>query len=783
MKPKHTPTTAMQAAAKKGLKLVNDNKIKKTDVSDLALAAGKKLAAGQQLSSDHVRAMEEYHHGHAGSCPANGDGKDAAEDLMWGGPAGAMWAGTRVAAMDAEVLSDETIDLNKLFESGEAISFEIFGNTDGEKIELDEDEDGLLWAPILRSGTLAVRPGPGGQKVADPLVFVPGHSKDARKEIGLEDLLDAFNAGAVQHVTIPTSHQNGVLENTGFIKGMKIADSTLRPGEKVLMGGHDFTEPDVKEKVGRGTIANRSCGILYDYTNTETGTTFGAVVEHVCLTNRPFVPGMEPYGALQDLDFSDRTVVPLMLAESNPSKETKPSSGSWDGSASRFSDEQYQKSCLLDRKNGKPAKERCSLPVREPDGSLSEKGVEAAAAMIGKVSGVSLEQKRSAAKSLVGYYKQLKKTPPTSVSKMAAVSTAMSEDALRAELQLADVAWGDGISLNDMRGQIVEILRDMRQSPQDEYGGPHFYVEDVQANPYKARVSCDYGDYLSDDNNDNWVIPFTVDDTGKVELVEFGNWEPVKSEWVVDEPSKTERDELNSLLNTPPTTSPPSTVTTLSDDLPADPLERAAHERLALSREQPITNTTGGRSMSRLTREQIGSMELSDDTRAVLLADVDQREKDDAELLQRRSKDRENEVKTYLEDLSKNKGFEGHPGFLREVERALLSDDGKPIARLDLSDAGGTKEQFVTASELVKRIVDAIPLSDDGDKPAVELKPTLLTSPIDSRPPVEREDPEKVNKPLSGTDLAEQWKTDLGGGSLDLALAPEPGTPAATPAG
>lgn len=776
MKLKHTTTTAMQAAAKKGIALVDEKKVKKNEVDSLAHAGAKKIAAGQKLSDDHVRAMADYHHGHAGSCPTE-PGPQTAEDLMWGGPAGALWSGSRVAAMDAAVLADDTIDLNKLFETGTALSFEIFGSTDGEKIELDEDDDGLLWAPILRSGTLAVRPGPGGQKIAEPLTFVPGHSADARKEIGLEDLKDAFDAGAVQHVTIPTNHQNGVLDNTGFIEAMKISDSTLRTGEKVLMGGHRFTEPDVKEKIMRGTIANRSCGILYDYTNTESGTTFGAVVEHVCLTNRPFVPGMEPYGALQDLDFSNRTVVPLMLAESAPAKENKtdkPSEDNWDGSPNLFTDEQYQSSCLIDRKNGKPVKERCALPLSDPSGELNEKGVEAAAAMIGKISGVSLDEKRSAAKKLVEHYNQLNKTPPRSIAKMASVSTEMSDEALRQELQLADVAWGDGVSLNDIKAQLVDQLRDMRKTPNDEYGGPIFFVEDVQTSPYKARVCCDYGDYLSDDNEDNWVIPFTVGDDGKVELSEFSEWEPVKKEWVVDEPTKTERDELAALLNTPPS---PTPATTLSD-LPADPLERAAQERLTLSREQP-THTTGGRSMS-LTREQIGTMDLSDENRTILLRDLEQRERDQAELNTRREKDKESEVKTYLSDLSK-KGFEGAPGFLREVERALLGDDGKPAVRLDLTDDGGTKEQVVTITDVVKRVVDAIPLADDKDKKSV-LKPSLLESPIEARPPVERETPDvDETAPKTGAQLADQWEKDLGG-SLDLTLAPEPGTTAAAPA-
>jgi HK97 family phage major capsid protein len=58
----------------------------------------------------------------------------------------------------------------------------------------------------------------------------------------------------------------------------------------------------------------------------------------------------------------------------------------WDGSASRFTDEQYARSCILDRgPDAGPAKQRYSLPVRDPDGTLNCDGVASARAMVGKV--------------------------------------------------------------------------------------------------------------------------------------------------------------------------------------------------------------------------------------------------------------------------------------------------------------------------------------------------------------------------------------------------------------
>lgn len=784
MKLKHTTTPAVRAAAKKGLKALTDKKINANEVDDVALKGAKKIASGSKLSDEHVRSMATYHSQHSGSCPGSGTehGPDATEDLMWGGPAGAMWANQRVTAMDATTLAEESIDIDKLLGEGADLSFEIFGHAQGEKTHLDDEDANLLWAPILRSGTLAMRPGPGGQKIAEPLVFVPGHSDDPRKEIGLEDLLDAFNEGAVQHVTLPTTHENDVLSNTGYIEGMRIDDSTMRPGEKVLMGAHRFTEPDVLGKVERGSIANRSCGILYDFTNTETGSVYPAVVEHVCMTNRPWVPGMEPYG-LEDgedstANFSGRTVVPMLLSES-PSLNLggSVSDGEWDGSAGRFTDAQYKKSCLIDRGGTGSIKDRCSLPVREPGGALNRKAVHAAAGMISKVKGASTEEKRAAAKKLVSLYRgPLKEDPPPALMKLAAVKTNMSEESLREELSLSDIAWDSAGSLQNIKSQLVEQLRGIRQGPIDEPNHIYFYVMDVT--PSQALIGCDYD--FDDDTDDAWVVPFTLGDDGKVELADFSQWNPVTQEWVVDSDAKTQNDELEGLVeqNPKPATQQPPPLGLA--DLPVDSLERASAERLALSREQP--STTGGQSMS-LSREQIQGLNLDDAQKQALLADYDERERERLELTKRRASDRQTEVKTFLTDLQDKAqkakiGFIT-PGFLKEVERALLADDGKPAAVLNLSDAGGTEQQSQTITQVVSRLISALPLSEQAPEDPSKT-PSLLQNPLE-RPPLEPEKQEP-DKPKTGQQLADEWQQQLGGGALPLALAPEPAA-AAAPAG
>lgn len=158
--------------------------------------------------------------------------------------------------------------------------------------KVDEDGDPIIWKTILTPGRLELTPGPNGKKQKKPLIIVEGHSDDPDNIIGLQDLMDSYEDGAIQHVTIPTSHANNVLENTGYIRGLRLVEED---GKNVLKGGFEFLDPAVKEKVNEGTIANVSCGILRNYERQRDGKPFRSVIEHVALTNKPWVDGMTPF--------------------------------------------------------------------------------------------------------------------------------------------------------------------------------------------------------------------------------------------------------------------------------------------------------------------------------------------------------------------------------------------------------------------------------------------------------------------------------------------------------
>ncbi len=168
---------------------------------------------------------------------------------------------------------------------------------DGEQSE----EDGLIWKPILREGKWKLSPGPGQVPARKPITVIKdGKSDPAKLIISMSELLKNFKAGAIEHVTVPVSHDNKVTDNTGFIRDLRLAKD--KDGRWVLEAAHDFTEPDVKGMAQRGTIANTSAGVLFDYPRKEDGKKFNAVLEHVALTNRPWLNGMKPFGMAADAE-------------------------------------------------------------------------------------------------------------------------------------------------------------------------------------------------------------------------------------------------------------------------------------------------------------------------------------------------------------------------------------------------------------------------------------------------------------------------------------------------
>lgn len=94
------------------------------------------------------------------------------------------------------------------------------------------------------------------------------------------------------------------------------------------------------------------------------------------------------------------------------------SDSSWDGSAARFTPEQWYRSTILHRSSDKENKSDHSLPILEPNGDLSRAGVHAAAGRISQTDATP-EQQGKARRALLAAYSKLNEDPPESLTASA----------------------------------------------------------------------------------------------------------------------------------------------------------------------------------------------------------------------------------------------------------------------------------------------------------------------------------------------------------------------------
>jgi hypothetical protein len=97
------------------------------------------------------------------------------------------------------------------------------------------------------------------------------------------------------------------------------------------------------------------------------------------------------------------------------SVETFVSEEPWDGSASRFTPEQWHNSCILHTHTGAPtSKSQCKLPIKEPGGAINRAAVHAAAARFNQVDAPA-EAKAKAKAALRSAYKAIGEEPAEKV--------------------------------------------------------------------------------------------------------------------------------------------------------------------------------------------------------------------------------------------------------------------------------------------------------------------------------------------------------------------------------
>lgn len=95
------------------------------------------------------------------------------------------------------------------------------------------------------------------------------------------------------------------------------------------------------------------------------------------------------------------------------------SEAKWDGSASRFEDDEWKRSCVVDRgAEFETAKERYAVPILEPNGDLNRSAVHNAAARINQVDAPDAAI-TAGERKLVAAYRRLDEEPPESLTAAA----------------------------------------------------------------------------------------------------------------------------------------------------------------------------------------------------------------------------------------------------------------------------------------------------------------------------------------------------------------------------
>jgi hypothetical protein len=174
-----------------------------------------------------------------------------------------------------------------------------------------QDEPKLLWKVVLRTGTWKLRPGPGGVKIKAPLKIF--RDQAPKGHISMSELVKNFEAGAKEHVTVPSVHADGTTSDGGFVKKLVIQDVAGEDGSKtkesLLWAGLEITDSELSRKLTEKSIRGVSGGILFDYERTEDAKKFNQVLSHVMVTNSPWINGTG--------DFHDKLPEGVMASESS----------------------------------------------------------------------------------------------------------------------------------------------------------------------------------------------------------------------------------------------------------------------------------------------------------------------------------------------------------------------------------------------------------------------------------------------------------------------------------
>ncbi len=498
----------------------------------------------------------------------------------------------------------------------ELSALEIYLSADSETVI---DDEGLVWKEVLREGEWTVRPGASQTPVKKPLRVVVGYSEDPSTEIGFADLIDAFNDGAIDHVTIPTSHEDKPEQNTGFVRALEVRQA--EDGSYKLFAGLHFTEPDIKEKALRGTIANTSVGVIFDYIKKSTGKVYKMALGHIALTNKPWINGMKPFGvnASEDLDIEEIASVIIEEGVEIPNGVSEK---------------------LTDKENNL---------AEDYDNDMEE----------------DESEESKSAEFLDKLLKAVKDNNPDAILEL------MREFGGR-----WPNAWNDSISdmIYEGREEEPEMLR--------------MIVKTIRE--YNGELDIDFFTQLINDVKKFYSAKQEM--MNSAESLGAVEWLP--KEWQ-DSDSANEGKE--------------------SVSLDASDENNEVKQGGIMSEETSV----GQEEKTRLEDEEVAAddanlSEPTADYEAELQVTNTKLSEQEAKI---RDLERELHKKSVAEKIGslKEVGFSEFPGLLKTIEELYLADEGESVATLSLSEEGGeTAEVELTVSDVVTRIVEAMPKSDDG---------------------------------------------------------------------
>jgi hypothetical protein len=187
-----------------------------------------------------------------------------------------------------------------------------------------------------------------------------------------EGLVESAEEQAFPHITVPLSHENGILENTGYVRQLAVADAD--DGEQLLMAGIEFTDPSVKDKVLNGSIADTSVGIKFNYRNKRSGKTYPYALEHVALTQQPWIDGLPGFGAQFsqpfDQEASDELEKQYTGVFAHPEDIRKKQSRKRRRSSSRKPQSRQQRAAQLSQAKPRRQSSMDILPDGSPSGGM-----------------------------------------------------------------------------------------------------------------------------------------------------------------------------------------------------------------------------------------------------------------------------------------------------------------------------------------------------------------------------------------------------------------------------